>query len=462
MNKTLFNNHPLIYNSNQYFFERRYLSVHSEDRDFLRFPNSNEFEVTLPQDYLNVVSTRLASWSFPSNYNVFSAIGNYNVNLAFKFTNLYNPGEKGVSDPLLEGIFAALYNSIDENYIITIETGFYNPDQMANELKNKMNEAVTLKIRNFFQDNSVEYATAKNLFLGYDRFKVVYNSVSMKIWFGNTTDQFILQNSEVAFITSTLGQTNCLKNKAVPEFDSWGLPGYLGFTRCDAPALSVEEYLDLYANTNRGDIGFLVDSPVPRFYYGDAVSGSGDDGYWLLPGAPGANVYFIEPPFKISFMGPDHIYMEVDGMNCIDETVPWNISEYTIHNNQTNGIVRSSFAKIPLPSTPISQFYDRDAVSYKYWNPPAERISKIKVKFRYHNGQLVQFGQFNFTFLMEFNLLMPQQERDLSARNAYDLSQIQSFGDKYFNTDESNMFDGGFGIGATSVYRGGNSGRFRR
>lgn len=431
MNETLFNNHPLIYNSNQYFYERKYLSVHSEDRDFVRYPNSNEFEISLPQDYLNVVSTRLASWSFPSNYNVFSILSNYNVNMIFKFNKdlLYNPGEKGVSNPLLEGIFAALYN-IDENYLITIESGFYNPDQMATELTNKFNQAVTLKVAKFFEDNAATYPIAKNLFLGYDRFKIVYNSVSMKLWFGNTTDSFTLLNTEVALLTSTLAQSNCIKSKSLPEFDSWGLPAYLGFSRCNATAYSVSEYA-----TINPDIGNTTDLMVPRFYYGDAVPNSGDNGFWLLPGAPDATVYFIEAPYKISFMGPDHIYMEVDGMNCIDETSPWNLSEYTVHNNQTNGIARSAFAKIPLPSTPISQFYDRDAISYKYWNPPAERISKLKVRFRFHNGQLVQFGQFNFTFLMEFNLLRPQQERDYSIRNAFDLGQSQTFGSRYFDAD---------------------------
>ena len=111
-------------------------------------------------------------------------------------------------------------------------------------------------------------------------------------------------------------------------------------------------------------------------------------------------------------------------MNCIDETSPWNLSEYTMRNNQTNGIVHSSFAKIPLVSTPLSQFYDRDSVSYKYWNPPAERISKLKVKFRYHNGQTVSFGQFNYSFMIEFNVLSPQQERSYSIRTAFDLANL--------------------------------------
>jgi hypothetical protein len=86
--------------------------------------------------------------------------------------------------------------------------------------------------------------------------------------------------------------------------------------------------------------------------------------------------------------------------------------------------VNSSFAKIPVPSTPISQFYDANAVTYKYWNPPAERISKLKFKFRYHNGQLVTFGQFNYSFMIEFNLLKPQQQKSYNIVNADNLGLI--------------------------------------
>ena len=307
---------------------------------------------------------------------------------------------------------------------------------MAIELTNKFNEAITNCISQFFNDNSEQYATAKNLFKAYNRFKVVYHSVSMKLWFGNTADDFILTNEDSAILTATIGQTLCSKKNLLPEFDSWGLPGYLGFTRCNAQAYSALEYTEQAVVNTPITASLDTNLEVPRFYYGDAIPGSGDNGYWLLPGAPGATVYFLEAPYKISFMGPDHIYMEVDGMNCVDETSPWNLSEYTLHNNQTNSTVRSSFAKIPLPSTPISQFYDRDAVSYKYWNPPAERISKLKVKFRYHNGQIVSFGQFNYTFMIEFNLLRPQQERNYSVRNAFDLAQQQSFGDTTYNVNE--------------------------
>jgi len=429
MSNTVFNNHPLINNSNQYFLEKKFLSVHSEDRDITKYPNSSEFEISLPQEYLNVASARLYSWTFPANYNVFSKIM-HNVTMSYKFTNLYNPGEHSFNDPLTEGIFAALYSHKNNVFEFEIESGFYNPDQMATELTNKLNVSVTRFINLFFNEpaNAITYATAKSLFLHYDRFKVVYNTVGQKLWFGNNADQFILTNGSNIFNT-VIVDASCVRKNMIPEWSNWGLPYYLGFTKCNTQSYDYQEYLqafpnDLYIYTS-------VEFNVPRFYYGDAEPGKSDNGYWLLPVLPGALVYFLQAPFKINFMGPSYMYMEVDGMNCIDETSPWNLSNYTIHNNQTNGIVNSSFAKIAVPTTPISQWFDSDSQAYKYWNPPAERIGKLKFKLRYHNGAILQFGQFEYSFMLEFNILKPQIERSYSIVDSRGLSQVQSFGSKF-------------------------------
>ena len=104
--------------------------------------------------------------------------------------------------------------------------------------------------------------------------------------------------------------------------------------------------------------------------------------------------------------------MEIDGLNCIDETSPYNVSNFTLTTNKSNGIVNSSFAKIPIPTTPMSQWFDGDAQSYKLYLPPAERIRKIKVKLRYHNGEIVNFGVFNYSFTLEFNMYSSQQIRE--------------------------------------------------
>ena len=429
MNNTIFNNHNLIKNSNQYFLEKKYLSIQSEDRDITKYPISSEFEITLPQDYLNVASARLYSWSFPANYNVFS-LTLFNIVMTFKFIKLYNPGEYGFSDQLTEAIFAALYNYIDKDIIIQVEAGFYNPEQMATELTNKFNYGITNIIKTFFESpEGIPYAAAANLFQTYDRFRIVYNSVTQKLWFGNNADQFVLTNESNSFINKYIVQTNCFRRNVLPEITNWGLPSYLGFTRCNATAYDIDEFNELIPDPL--NIKAKSFEKVPRFFYGDAIPGSGDNGYWLLPTLPGAIVYFLQAPFKISFMGPAYIYMEIEGMNCIDETSPYNLNTYTMINSNTIGVSNSAFAKIPVPTTPISQWFDDDMAPYKYWNPPAERISKLKIKFRYHNGLPVEFGQFEYSFMLEFNILKPQQEKSYSIVNAFDLTQHQSYASKF-------------------------------
>lgn len=410
--------HPLIPNANQYYFDRKYVSIHSEDRDILKYPRSTNFEIELPQDYLNVQSVTLAEWSLPANYNVFSST-NYNIGMTFKFLKLYNPGEFGIADPLNEAIFAGLYAVQDTQQIVFIETGFYNPDQMATELTNKFNDLITKYLQNFFANTpAYNYATA--LFTGYNRFAIVYNSVGQRMWFGNNADQFELTNNYDSQFIYNLVNAQCSRRNRLPSMANWGLPSYLGFTRCPATALSANqitaEQESIYNKTNGIGINVNIAGSVPRFFYGDVLPG--DNGYWLVPVLPQASVYFLEAPAKINFMGPAYIYMEIDGLNSIDETSPYNISEFTTHTNETNGRVLSSFAKIPVPSTPISQWFDRDQNPYKYFNPPAERIRKLKIKLRYHDGQEVDFGLFDYSFLLEFTLMRHQNERKITIVNS--------------------------------------------
>jgi hypothetical protein len=419
------NNHPIIPNSNQYFLDRKFVSINSEDRDMIKYPVSSEFEIELPQDYLNVQSVKLYSWSFPANYNVFS-IDLQNVYMSFKITEPYNPGAHGVSDPLAEAIFAALYNNINNNYGIFVENGFYNPTQMATELTNKFNEAITKYLKIIFVNPvfAATHPTAAALFNTYNRFAIVYNNVGQKIWFGNTADRFTLTNSSPFSVTQQATYA-CINKNILPNYSNIGLPGFVGLTRNDTGSFSTAEYAALGGDFAKN---FTSPYPYPRFYYGD-VSTTGDDGYWLLPDPllTGSVVYFVQPTYKINFMGPDYIYMEIAGLNHIDETVPYNVSEVTTTTNLTNGIVNSCFAKIPISTTPLSQWFDNSMEPFKYFNPPAERIRKLKIKFRYHDNSTVNFGIFPFSFMLEFNLIKNQPERRYNIKDSYNLAQLSTF-----------------------------------
>ena len=397
-------NHPIIPNPQDYIIYKKYVSIHSEDRDILKYPNSNQYEIEMPEDVVNVYSLRLINWTFPSNYNSFS-YSSSNVTMFFRITSPYNPGANSVFNPLEQAIFQCLFESSQKLFELKIQEGFYNPTQMVTELTNKLNFVVTQRIAVYLATNSLT-----DLLLqfteqgGYTKFVVVYNTVGQKIWFGNKSDEFMLANEAILLINSLADNLFCGAKAQLPEYDFWGLPGNLGLSRCNTTAITI--------TSSETGLPF-----TPRFFYGDVSPG--DNGYWLLPepGLTGSTVYFIEPPFKINLMGPAYFYMELAGNNCIDETSPYNVSKFTLTTNTTNGIVNSAFAKIGVPSTPISQWFDRESLPYKMYWPPAERMRKLSIRFRYHSGQLVNFGAFPYSFTIEFTQLQAQQNKKINQLN---------------------------------------------
>ena len=42
--------HPLIPNSQNYTYYKKFVSIHSEDRDYIKHPNSASFEIELHED----------------------------------------------------------------------------------------------------------------------------------------------------------------------------------------------------------------------------------------------------------------------------------------------------------------------------------------------------------------------------------------------------------------------------
>jgi hypothetical protein len=417
-------NHPIQENSQNYLTYKKYVSIHSEDRDILSFPNSAEFEIEMPEDIINISNIKLVNWSFPSNYDTFSVI-NCNITMIFKFVNIYSINSSDPKYALENAIFNAL-NSYTDNYYITIEEGFYNPSQIAKEINNKMNDAVTKVIISYFLDNSL--TTLLDTFTkagGYTRFSVVYNNVSQKIWFGNSADSFELLNECVFKANSTnINELTIGKRNHAPDFSNWGLPGNLGLTRCNVTSMFPPE-LTIDETTGNINSNYLISNNYMRFYYGD-VNTMNDNGFWLLPltdisgnALPNAVVQFIECPYKINIFGPSHFYLEMVKYNCLDETQPYYISNFTLTTNETLGIVNSAFAKIPIVSSPLSQYYDGPSHPYKFFDPPIERIRRLKFRLRYHSGELVNFGLFDFSFTLEFTTLLPVINRKVTNINPF-------------------------------------------
>jgi len=96
------------------------------------------------------------------------------------------------------------------------------------------------------------------------------------------------------------------------------------------------------------------------------------------------------------------IYIELEKYNKCDEIKPF---LYYSYNNANSGIVNSAFAKIPIYPFQDNKGLVNDGYfeNISYYQPPIDKIAKFKLKFRYHNGMLVDFHNFNVSLSLEIN-----------------------------------------------------------
>ena len=87
-------NRALIQREQTYVLEKKLLAVHSEDRDFTQFPNSNSFSLDIGEAMTNVQSVRLVSYAFPNNcYNISTSYQNTKLSYNFERDYIFDTTE---------------------------------------------------------------------------------------------------------------------------------------------------------------------------------------------------------------------------------------------------------------------------------------------------------------------------------------------------------------------------------
>jgi hypothetical protein len=212
-------------------------------------------------------------------------------------------------------------------------------------------------------------------------FSVFYDVVGSHLWFGNTKNKFILDFD----YKMEYPEISCDQPIIWFNYARWGLPYYLGYDK------------EKYEATT---------SIIPINY--------------LPPSSSGTPIlYMVQPTAKvINIAGEKDIYMEVDKYNSYDEIYPYTESNRNAYdNNAYNGKVNSAFAKIPLD--PILGSQDSRnllLINFVQYEPPIERISKLRFTFRFHDGRLVDFRGLEFNFTIEFNMLKNEILRNKNIR----------------------------------------------
>ena len=403
--------HPIIPNAQEYMYETKYLSISSLDIDLNKYPNVANFEIELPQDYCNIQSITLSSWIFPNNLNTFTKLFR-NLNMTFIIDRPYRPTAAYVpaitvppalpspSYTLLEAIFQALYykhNSSEPNFLITIEEGSYTVNQMGYELSNHFNYTVSRYIIQYFTDTGDAANLAAFLSTGeYVQFIILTDPVTQIMNFGNQSSGFILTNgsqinNEIRYRPICSQEVGDIS----PANTLYGLSFSLGFldTRPkEYPSIPTE---------NLNDIRFFGEQ--------------GTTGIWLTPAYNDSNfIHFAKAPFKWNvFSGRYYAFMEIDKFNSLDETQQFN----TETGKVTPGRVNSAFAKMPIytnSSYPNNNvYYNNQNIDniIRVFNPPINRIRRLGIKLKFHNGEYLFFAGETFSFTLKFNLFLPQNAK---------------------------------------------------
>ena len=438
-------NHPMIPNNQTFKLDRKLISVHSEDRDVSKWPNVNEFEVKLPVDLKNVSSLRLMDVQFPVNYYVFS--NNYQ-NTKFTFKVLPNNGitHTGVGCTRSDAQQDKLLSNSTNSYTAQISEGFYTPIRLADEIAGQMNKTVEKFLRDEQGLTTIEDHT-------YENFRVLYDEVGLKLWFGNRFDNFTLEFDN-SLISYDISSCNLNKNfdhahygrnpehgpKIFDLYDNWGLGSYLGFEKKKYTAEIIPDLSGLE----------IFSQDLTNFEYVH----TDEAGAWLIPDGSGAFgvytngvAYYLYAPNTLNIFGEGHVYMELDKYNSLDEIEPYSNNSNDFNNKcmyihgrkvklddcqglknikpntrTANGTYKSAFAKIPVIAKPNERMYTSTGGFLSdvfYSDPPVAKVDKFKVKFRYHDGRLVDFRGANLSFTIEATELRNEIRKSGEVRMPY-------------------------------------------
>jgi len=282
---------------------------------------------------------------------------------------------------------------------------------------------------------------------GIKPFAVYYNEVTNKIMFGVNSGEFILHCGHKEEYSLA-----CNVNKHVyDQHVKWGLASYLGFQKKDYHSTIIDisggengENGDPYqANEIQGlALPFEGDSPWLK---GEAttldISGTtgnninswsgvignvilGNTLYTRNTADPSTNIIknlvsFVNAEYNLNIHGEDALYMEVEKYNNIDEMYPYSQRTNNLYNNDLAHRANGSFARIPLTHLPFGQELgsrNNFVLNVFHTDPPIKKIDRLKFKFRYHDGRLVDFKNLPFSFTLEFNMLKDEQVLGRSVR----------------------------------------------
>ena len=254
---------------------------------------------------------------------------------------------------------------------------------------------------------------------GYDHFKVIIDSVTTKFNFANLADGFeIITDKDNYYSIEVVNIINSIpspedsntyqanldtslflprKTNDCAEVDyyaddlKWGLPVYLGLTGQEVAT----EY-----KWDTGEFRSVPGYNLPTYSYYSRNSSNYQPFKRKADGYAQASIFVTVPEFQLDVKGEPYFFMDLDTLNCLDEIIPYKDNTFSNVNNISTGNPNSAFAKLPLSILDDVAYGGSQPMSKNY-TPPLNRLSKISIRLRFHNGRPVKFGVQPFSFVLQ-------------------------------------------------------------
>tara|TARA_R110002020_G_scaffold194984_3_gene395928 strand:- start:240 stop:1379 length:1140 start_codon:yes stop_codon:yes gene_type:complete len=377
--------HPIIKSQNNYVMSKQVISIHGVDKDISKWPQNNEFEITLPHPIQNVSYIKIKDVILPNFLHNISE-NKENSKIRIQYAN-----------PTFGAATNISLHTGDTIEDIQIPDGYYTPVKLASVLQNKINRAVYNKF-------------------DVEPFKVVYNIMTNKITVGVTEGNFkLILTHEHKYNTQ-----KCISKPKISNYIDWGLGSILGFEKQDYTGTPVDiSTSDRYTQLKTG------------------LTMDHDDTAWLIPSveqnASNSTVSYIESSHSVNTNKYDTMYIELDQHNYISEIQPYSNNTSSSYNNDLVFKNNSAFAKVSLVKNNVFQasmvahqlfhmlsFNAVEIISNSHnYNPPIKSLNKLKFKFRHHDGTMAEFDKVSPSLTLEIGCLLEEHRHHGTIRNQF-------------------------------------------
>lgn len=338
--------HHVIQNNNNFVLDRKLITIHSNDRDYSKYPNANNFHIKLGSQFDNVQSVRLVDYQFPKKTYVFSD----------KYCNtklvLYILGNAGTEISTHTGftdgeIKIILDNSNNKTKIdkkeITIPEGNYTGDELAKILNKKLTN-VTCVYSNVEDKLFLHTDADKKFFIDF-RHKPNYDNVNY-----------------------------ASQQEIFDQHTNWGIGYNMGFSK-----------------------KFIFSSSGTFIYQNNA--GITDQT---------SDIHYVKSEHPILVSSDPIVYLDINKLNQLDEIVPYSGKTTSKYNNNSSYKNNGAFAKINLQNNDFASNPSKIKDIF-YSDTPLKSLDRLELKVRYHDGRMVDFKNKEYSIVLEINCLRDKQ-----------------------------------------------------